>query len=140
MPPKGTTKLAPPRLPPLSKLRVRRPNQMELNPCLGIMSSVLGICVGFGFWGKPLLTVCAGCWASSGHSIAGCAALEQQLRACMDAPVCFLLIYLIPVFYKAGVMWRGNAQDQLLMADINRAEAEEPEKEHDQPPSFQTVS
>lgn len=29
-----------------------------------------------------------GCWASQGYSVAGCAALESQLRACMDAPVC----------------------------------------------------
>ncbi|KAF2089732.1 mitochondrial 37S ribosomal protein YmS-T, partial [Saccharata proteae CBS 121410] len=27
-----------------------------------------------------------GCWASSGYSVQGCSALEQQLRACMDAP------------------------------------------------------
>ncbi len=48
MPPKtpSTTTaktLAPPRLPPLPRLRVRRPNQAEANPCLGIMSSVLSI-------------------------------------------------------------------------------------------------
>jgi hypothetical protein len=28
------------------------------------------------------------CWASSGPSNAGCAAVEQSLRECMDAPVC----------------------------------------------------
>lgn len=44
MPPKGSnTKLAPPRLPPLPKLRVRRPNQPGANPCVGIMTSVLGL-------------------------------------------------------------------------------------------------
>ena len=37
-----STKLAPTRLPPLPKLRVRRPNQPGGNPCLGIMTSVLG--------------------------------------------------------------------------------------------------
>lgn len=26
-----------------------------------------------------------GCWASQGHAAQGCAALEQQLRSCMDA-------------------------------------------------------
>ena len=26
------------------------------------------------------------CWASTGHSVAGCAVIEQQLRACMDEP------------------------------------------------------
>ncbi|EFQ93331.1 hypothetical protein PTT_09326 [Pyrenophora teres f. teres 0-1] len=55
-------------LPPLPKLRVRRPNKPEMNPCLGAMSSVLG------------------CWASSGYSVQGCALLEQKLRQCMDAP------------------------------------------------------
>ncbi|KAF2493250.1 hypothetical protein BU16DRAFT_465031 [Lophium mytilinum] len=55
-------------LPPLPKLRVRRPNKPEVNPCLGVMTSVLG------------------CWASSGYSVQGCAQLEQKLRACMDAP------------------------------------------------------
>lgn len=29
-------------LPPLPKLRVRRPNKPEMNPCLGVMASVLG--------------------------------------------------------------------------------------------------
>ena len=44
MPPKGgSTKLAPPRLPPLPKLRVRRPNAPQPNPCVGIMSSLLGM-------------------------------------------------------------------------------------------------
>ncbi|KAI4259252.1 MAG: hypothetical protein L6R42_004659 [Xanthoria sp. 1 TBL-2021] len=65
MPPK-TTKAAAPRLPPLQKLRVRRPNQAQANPCVGIMTSMLG------------------CWASSGYSAKGCMALEQSLRACMD--------------------------------------------------------
>ncbi|KAK5017420.1 40S ribosomal protein mrp10 [Cryomyces antarcticus] len=45
MPPKPgaatTTAIAAPRLPPLPKLRVRRPNKSDANPCLGIMSSVL---------------------------------------------------------------------------------------------------
>ena len=44
MPPKGgSTKLQPMRLPPLPKLRVRRPNQSEGNPCLALMSSVLSM-------------------------------------------------------------------------------------------------
>ncbi len=42
-PPKGTAKVTTaPRLPPLTKLRVRRPNKTDANPCVGIMSSVLG--------------------------------------------------------------------------------------------------
>jgi hypothetical protein len=44
MPPKGaSTKVAAMRLPPLPKLRVRRPNQADANPCLGIMSAVLSM-------------------------------------------------------------------------------------------------
>jgi hypothetical protein len=31
----------------------------------------------------------AACWASSGYNVAGCAALETQLRTCMDTPVSF---------------------------------------------------
>ncbi|KAL1588874.1 hypothetical protein WHR41_02601 [Cladosporium halotolerans] len=55
-----------PKLPPLPKLRIRRPDQTSANPCLNVMSSVLS------------------CWASSGNTGEGCAQLEQQLRACMD--------------------------------------------------------
>ncbi|KAM0693389.1 hypothetical protein Q7P36_006643 [Cladosporium allicinum] len=58
---------AAPKLPPLPKLRVRKPDQTSANPCLGVMSSVLG------------------CWASSGQAAAGCANLENALRACMDS-------------------------------------------------------
>ncbi|KAG7284960.1 hypothetical protein NEMBOFW57_009576 [Staphylotrichum longicolle] len=50
------------RLPPLRVLRVRNPNRSEPNPCLTIMSSVLG------YHGR------------------GCTTVEQALRACMDAP------------------------------------------------------
>jgi len=52
MPPKAstTTKVAvAPRLPPLPKMRVRRPNKADANPCVGIMSSVLGTFVDFSF-------------------------------------------------------------------------------------------
>lgn len=31
-----------PRLPPLPKLKVRKPDRADANPCLGVMSSVLG--------------------------------------------------------------------------------------------------
>lgn len=34
----------------------------------------------------------AACWASSGYNVAGCQALETQLRACMDAPVWALIV------------------------------------------------
>ncbi|KAI1110178.1 37S ribosomal protein Mrp10 [Nemania sp. NC0429] len=56
------------RLPPLKILRVRNPNGKAERPCMAIMSSVLS------------------CWASAGYNTAGCAQVEQALRACMDAP------------------------------------------------------
>lgn len=33
----------PPKLPPVPKLRVRKPDRADANPCLGVMSSVLGM-------------------------------------------------------------------------------------------------
>ncbi|KAI4592320.1 40S ribosomal protein mrp10 [Pestalotiopsis sp. IQ-011] len=62
----GTHK--PMRLPPLKVLRVKNPNRQSEQPCMAIMSSVLA------------------CWASSGYNTAGCSAMEQALRACMDGP------------------------------------------------------
>ncbi|KAI1357963.1 37S ribosomal protein Mrp10 [Xylaria arbuscula] len=56
------------RLPPLKTLRVRTPNAKPERPCMSIMTSVLS------------------CWASAGASTAGCAQIEQALRACMDGP------------------------------------------------------
>ena len=56
MPPKGgSTKLAPPRLPPLPKLRVRRPNAPQPNPCVGIMTSVLGMILSIEYNGSVWL-------------------------------------------------------------------------------------
>jgi len=37
------------------------------------------------------MTSLLSCWASAGASMQGCAALEQQLRTCMDDRVCSLL-------------------------------------------------
>ncbi|CAI7584628.1 unnamed protein product [Penicillium palitans] len=70
MAPKGSisTRLNPMRLNTINHLRVRRPNQNEQNPCVVVMSSMLN------------------CWASAGYGAEGCAALEAQLRKCMDAP------------------------------------------------------
>ena len=45
MPPRPSHKstlVAAPRLPPVPKVRIRQPNALEANPCLGIMASVLG--------------------------------------------------------------------------------------------------
>jgi len=96
MPPKGTTaaKAAIPRLPPLPQLRVRRPNQTNANPCVGVMTSVLSTSIpapteGMKVAGKvgAFANAIAACWASSGYSVQGCSALETALRACMDTPV-----------------------------------------------------
>ncbi|KAI1013373.1 hypothetical protein LB505_003920 [Fusarium chuoi] len=56
------------RLPPLKTLRVHNPKRQVENPCIAIMSSVLA------------------CWASAGYNATGCAAIENQLRKCMDGP------------------------------------------------------
>ncbi|CAG7923616.1 unnamed protein product [Penicillium olsonii] len=70
MAPKGSlsTRMNPLRLNTINHLRVRRPNQHEQNPCVTVMSSMLN------------------CWASAGYAAEGCAALEAQLRKCMDDP------------------------------------------------------
>ncbi|RPA77144.1 mitochondrial ribosomal protein 10 [Ascobolus immersus RN42] len=54
------------RLPPLPKLRVRHPDKQQPQPCLAVMSALLG------------------CWASQGQMAEGCAKLEESLRVCMD--------------------------------------------------------
>ncbi|KAI4795853.1 hypothetical protein E4T44_11322 [Aureobasidium sp. EXF-8845] len=82
----AVAKATAPRLPPLHKLRVRKPDQAGANPCIGVMSSVLGIILFCLHLLVSALTCSTGCWASSGYTAQGCAALEQQLRACMDAP------------------------------------------------------
>lgn len=74
-------------------LRVREVKREESNPCITVMSSVLGR-MGCPSVSPPLpcaqshrmLTPPAACWASSGYSAAGCATIEQALRACMDGP------------------------------------------------------
>ncbi|KAI9896524.1 hypothetical protein N3K66_008696 [Trichothecium roseum] len=58
----------PTRLPPLKTLRVHQPKKAVENPCITIMSTVLA------------------CWASAGYNAAGCMAIENQLRQCMDGP------------------------------------------------------
>ncbi|KAH7312729.1 37S ribosomal protein Mrp10 [Stachybotrys elegans] len=56
------------RLPPLKVLRVHDPKRRAEPHCVAVMSTVLA------------------CWASAGYNAAGCAAVENQLRACMDGP------------------------------------------------------
>ncbi|EAS33947.3 mitochondrial 37S ribosomal protein YmS-T [Coccidioides immitis RS] len=67
MPPKPVpTRMKPVRLQTIQSLRIQRPNKQEQSPCQTAMSAVLN------------------CWASAGHNIQGCHALEDQLRQCMD--------------------------------------------------------
>lgn len=100
----GTHK--PMRLPPLKVLRVKNPNRQSEQPCMAIMSSVLGESIAFpsiqtgGLFllrvppfarlgSEPRANSClrsTACWASSGYNTAGCSAMEQALRACMDGP------------------------------------------------------
>jgi hypothetical protein len=88
------------RLPPLKKLRVHDPKRKVEQPCVAVMSTVLGKDLPT----PPLQTpgCCRGayelvlvltdglrgvaCWASAGYNAAGCAAVENQLRKCMDGP------------------------------------------------------
>lgn len=54
-----------PRLPPLPRLRVKRPIiRQEANECLVLMSNLLQ------------------CWSSNGHMSPACATLANDLRAC----------------------------------------------------------
>lgn len=57
------------RLPPLPRFRIRKPNKEAVQPCVGVMSQLLG------------------CWASSGYTIEACGKLEEALRQCMDTKV-----------------------------------------------------
>ena len=82
-----------PRLPPLTRVRVRRANKPEPNPCTRIMSSMLG------------------CWASSGQAAAGCMELEQALKSCMDEQVSRTFFKILGFFFgKTGGRgrWGGN--------------------------------
>lgn len=94
------------RLPPLEVLRVKNPKRNPKNPCTVVMSSVLGtsffspalyrIYTGRGkdslsglslpFANRLFLPPRIACWASAGYNAAGCAAIETQLRQCMDGP------------------------------------------------------
>lgn len=96
------------RLPPLQTLRVKDPKRAPENPCIAIMTSVLGmfpprITVFFqrahltlaldptrlghdSILHRALLTLLLACWASAGYNAAGCTAIENQLRKCMDGP------------------------------------------------------
>jgi hypothetical protein len=83
----GTTaaKVSTPRL-AVAKLKVRSSNlkAAEANPCLDLMTAVLGTCPPRA---KISTDASSGCWASNGHVSAVCLNLEQQLRTCMDSKV-----------------------------------------------------
>ncbi|ETS78981.1 hypothetical protein PFICI_08834 [Pestalotiopsis fici W106-1] len=83
----GTHK--PMRLPPLKVLRVKNPNRQGEKPCMAMMSSVLvPFAPHFVRWKRSLTSGALeiACWASAGYNTAGCAQMEQALRACMDGP------------------------------------------------------
>ncbi|OQE75630.1 hypothetical protein PENNAL_c0072G04779 [Penicillium nalgiovense] len=91
MAPKGSlsTRLNPMRLNTINHLRVRRPNQNEQNPCVVVMSSMLNaeyLESRYREWVTDNIALQTDCWASAGYGAEGCAALEAQLRKCMDAP------------------------------------------------------
>ena len=84
------------RLPPLKVLRVRNTSRTEANPCLAIMSSVLGTHLPSPLPPRQtkdrkakthvLTEEKTACWASAGYHGRGCSTVEQALRACTDAP------------------------------------------------------
>ena len=84
----------PTRLPPLKTLRVHQPKKSVENPCISIMTTVLGMPLPpdlqlryVRFDNQKKLTSCElACWASAGYNAAGCMAIENQLRQCMDGP------------------------------------------------------
>ncbi len=61
----------PVRLPPLPRLRVKKPvSQTQANPCVVVMSTLLN------------------CWSSNGEGAAECKQLESSLKECMEINVC----------------------------------------------------
>ncbi|RBQ76385.1 hypothetical protein FVER14953_03234 [Fusarium verticillioides] len=82
------------RLPPLKTLRVHNPKRQVENPCIAIMSSVLGklplpprLRPNYEYQFREHVTnKLQACWASAGYNATGCAAVENQLRKCMDGP------------------------------------------------------
>lgn len=131
MPPKATPKVnAAPRLPPLPKLRVRRPNRPAANPCSGILSSMLGMVIIAA--SRMSIASCpikiadtddfnTGCWASNGLAHEGCVALEQQLRACMDAPVCRNAMLGRPCFLQAVMASAVSVMHELILMNRDRS-------------------
>jgi hypothetical protein len=96
MAPKGaSTQLNPIRLQSVARLKIKRPDKQEINPCLGPMSAMLSASRTCSLLSGLLADGNLGCWASSGYSVQGCAQLEQTLRECMDAPVCESLLSIL---------------------------------------------
>lgn len=139
------------RLNTINHLRVRRPNQNEQNPCVTVMSSMLSMYPS----AQSIALYCCpstsrpstrdavyfeshsserlannvvfqiDCWASAGYGAEGCAALEAQLRKCMDAPVRLELPYLV--------------LDAFLTIHSHNAEIQGAEEEHRQLPPHENV-
>ncbi|CDR47542.1 CYFA0S33e00232g1_1 [Cyberlindnera fabianii] len=65
-----SSKRAAVRLPKLERLRAKNPvNEQGVSPCIVMMSSLLN------------------CWSSNGEGSALCAALEKDLKLCMETKV-----------------------------------------------------
>lgn len=134
------------RLNTINHLRVRRPNQNEQNPCVVVMSSMLSMfCSSFVARLTLSISRChlesrnrefvtdnisfrTDCWASAGYGAEGCAALETQLRKCMDAPV----RYNPPPFFSFIV-------DIPLTSFLPHIEIQGAEEEHCQLPPHENV-
>ena len=80
----------------------------------------------------------AACWASSSHNAAGCTGLEQQLRACMDAPVCASIFWMGFQFASTIESARFHVLDVGLRV-CAVIETQESEEEYDQLSSHATV-
>ena len=72
----------------VSHLKVKRSHAAEINPCVELMSAMLGKDTRYREHRKQChADLVAGCYASSGQTAMPCLALEQQLRMCMDTKV-----------------------------------------------------
>ena len=66
------------------------------------------------------------CWASAGYGAEGCAALEAQLRKCMDTPVCSIIYGSVP-------------HNQQLTSTFHNTEIQGAKEEHRQLPPHENV-
>ena len=132
MPPKGSvsTKLAPMRLPPLRRLKVRNPNAGDGNPCLAIMSSVLSMQSYFPW--INLFTKCLlMCISMLGFSMVQCRRMSSYRDSVENVYGCT----------SKKIQSSGDAimrKSPNVIACVT--ETDRPEEEYNQLPSFEDVS